>query len=287
MTVTTDSFGLTVQLLPDPYRLLAVAQVVAMRNGTKRFRPAEVEALFRQLRIPPPPKISNRLTTLKQKSSPLVMSQGAGVWSLTPIGDTAVAEAIGDIDLAALSAELADVPGAEFADTTHPLISPAYAPPKWRHGIERLLEQFPFERNVFCMTRFPADDSDPLAPVIKRAREVLRDHGLTLHLASDRQADDELFGNVAAHMWACQYGVGLIEDLAGRGLNYNVVIELGSMIITGRRCTMLKDASGPDLPTDLTSQIYKPTDFGDLDAVGSTLDLWVTADLNLASSAAA
>jgi hypothetical protein len=34
---------------------------------------------------------------------------------------------------------------------------------------------------------------------------------LNLHLASDRQLDDDLLGNVAAYMWACQFGIGILE----------------------------------------------------------------------------
>jgi len=67
-----------------------------------------------------------------------------------------------------------------------------------------------FEGNVFCMTRFPGADPqdvrpDPIRGLIEALRDVVRGHALTLQLASDRQVDDELFGNVGAHMWACRY----------------------------------------------------------------------------------
>jgi hypothetical protein len=126
-----------------------------------------------------------------------------------------------------------------------------FAPIRWQPGIARLLDRYPFDGNVFCMTRYPRIETedatpDPIRGLIQALREVLRGHGLTLHLASDRQVDDELFGNVGAHMWACRHGVGLLEDRAKRGLNYNAAIEVGSMLITGRRCAILKDrTSGP------------------------------------------
>jgi hypothetical protein len=90
------------------------------------------------------------------------------------------------------------------------------APPKWLNSIERLTQRFPFETNVFLMTRFPQDDTDtryldPIRPAIDVIREALRSHGLNLHLASDRQLDDDLLGNVAAYMWACQFGIGILE----------------------------------------------------------------------------
>jgi hypothetical protein len=93
--------------------------------------------------------------------------------------------------------------------------------------------------------------------------------------------DDELFGNVGAYMWACQYGIGLLENRADRGLNYNVVIEVGAMLITGRRCALLKDRTAPALPTDLAGQIYKPVDLDDLEGVHREAHLWASEDLGL------
>jgi hypothetical protein len=157
---------------------------------------------------------------------------------------------------------------------------------RWKEGIERMLERFPFETNVFCMTRFPADDDavpDPVARVIDVARDELQRHGLTLHLASDRQFEDDLLGNVGAYMWACKYGLGLLEARVDARLNYNAVIELGSMIVMGRRCTMLKDLTAPNLPTDLSGQIYKSLDFENLDDAQDAVRHWVVEDLGIGS----
>lgn len=136
------------------------------------------------------------------------------------------------------------------------------------------------------MTRFPESEADtsfldPVAHVIDTLRSVLAEHGLTLHLASDRQLDDELFGNVGAYMWACRYGIGLLENRSGRGLNYNVVIELGGMLMAGRRCALLKDRTAPTLPTDLVGHIHKPVDFDDLHAVATAVHFWASEDLGL------
>jgi hypothetical protein len=109
----------------------------------------------------------------------------------------------------------------------------------------------------------------------------MKDHGLSLHLASDRQADDELLGNVAAHMWACQYGVVIIEDRTGSGLNSNVAIELGGMLMTGRRCMILKDLTVPKMPTDLVGHIYKSVDLDQVEEVVAAAHIWVSEDLGL------
>lgn len=135
------------------------------------------------------------------------------------------------------------------------------------------------------MTRFPSPDGelpDPLPSVIEVLREVMTAHGLTLHVASDRQAEDDLLGNVGAYMWACHYGIGLLEDRHAAGsLNDNVLIELGSMLMAGRRCAILKDRTAPAPPTDLSGQIYKSVDLDDLIAVSASAHRWIAEDLAL------
>lgn len=55
---------------------------------------------------------------------------------------------------------------------------------------------------------------------------------LALHI--DGQVGD-LWDNVTAHMWACRYGVAFFEDRVDRGLNHNLLIEVGAMIMSDRR----------------------------------------------------
>src|SRR5207237_101555 len=112
-------------------------------------------------------------------------------------------------------------------------------------------------------------------------------HGLAFHLASDQQLHDDLWTNVAVHMWASRYGVGFFEDLAvpRRGLNYNLTTEVGAMLMTGRRCCLLKDPSIASLPTDLVGRIRKDVDLRDAHAVGKTLHTWLSQDLGLGACA--
>jgi hypothetical protein len=117
--------------------------------------------------------------------------------------------------------------------------------------------------------------------VIKTTRDALKSHGLHLHLASDRQADDELFGNIAAHMWACKYGIALFETRFGSEFNDNLQIEVGAMLMTGRRVALLKDRDTRDMPTDFVGQIYKSADFDDPDAVQEEVHRWAARDLGL------
>jgi hypothetical protein len=99
--------------------------------------------------------------------------------------------------------------------------------------------------------------------------------------ASDRQIVDDFWANVTAHMWACRYGVAFFENRADRGINYNLTIEVGSMLVLGRRIAILKDTTVGALPTDLTGRIYKSVNLAKPTTVKDALKAWATADLNL------
>lgn len=276
--------GLEVQqLTKSEDRVLVVGHIAGLRNGEGWFEPRQVDELHEALRVPCPKNTRATLTNLAGRG--LVLRRTTGGWSLTPRGRDRAVSLMGDLDPAQVSIALAGTPGANFGSVQHSLIPPELAPIQWVRPIKRLIDKYPFERNVFCMTRFPTkaekDLPDPIRTTISTTRKALVGHGLTMLLASDRAADDDLFGNVAAHMWASQYGVGLFEDRVGRSLNYNVVIEVGAMVMTGRRCAMLKDVTAPSMPTDLVGRIYKEVDFDKAAEVATAIHLWAANDLFL------
>ena len=183
-----------------------------------------------------------------------------------------------------LARESAVRAGALLGGTVHPTLPPWLAPPDLERSITGFLDTHPFSGNVFAMTRFPGDDEgvpDPVSRAIATAREACRAHGLELHLASDHAIVDNLWGNVAAHMWASKYGVAFLEDLVGRGLNYNLTIEVGGMLLAGRRTALLRDVSVAGMPTDLVGQIYKRVDMNDPHSIDSAVHAWISADLGL------
>lgn len=266
-------------------RVLVIGDLAGARRGYGWFAPTDVAALFEALRIDRPANISEELSRLRKNRLVTARTTRPG-WSLTPVGRERINELVGSVDVAAVMAELAGAPGAELGHVLHTLIPPTLAPVKWQPPIQRMLREYDFDTNVFCMTRFPEDASDteyldPVAEIIPVAREALARHGLTLHLASDRQLDDDLYANIAAHMWACRYGVALFEDRIGRGLNENMIIEVGSMVMTGRRCALVKDETIRRMPTDFVGQIYKPVDFADIAGVSGELHKWAARDLSL------
>lgn len=82
-------------------------------------------------------------------------------------------------------------------------------------------------------------------------------------------------------MWASNYGIAFFEDRRGRGMNYNLVIEVGAMLMAGRRCLLLKDSSIDKMPTDLVGHIYKAVDLDDPATVTGAVHEWASKDLAL------
>lgn len=194
-----------------------------------------------------------------------------------------MSELIGD-EAAALLAE--SLPGgADLGHSRHPLIPSSLAPPQLLRPVAEFTKSSPSAGNVFGMTRFPHDDDvdgpDPVAACLAVTGDALDRHGLRFLLASQRALVDDLWGNVAAHMWSSNYGIAFFEDRRGRGMNYNLVIEVGAMLMAGRRCLLLKDSSISKMPTDLVGFIYKPVDLDTPATITQAVHEWAREDLIL------
>ena len=260
-----------------------MGRLAQLRAESGRFSPGDVQHLFDDFSLPSPPSVSNSLAALQRRGLATRVTGRGRTWSITPVGNAMVSELFSDLDLAAIEFESITHGNATFGHTAHPVLPPLLAPPRLLDPLRLFLAQHPFDRNVFGMTRFPDEtdqtDPDPVGPALAAAREACRQHGLKFHLASDRAIDDDLWANVAAHMWASKYGIGFFEDRRGRGINYNLTIEVGAMLMTGRRCALLKDTSIDRLPTDLVGRIYKTVDLMEPEAVSRAVHAWLRDDL--------
>jgi hypothetical protein len=278
--------GLRVQELSVESQVLVLLDAACRRTENGRAAPADIAVLFDDLGLQRPSRIDNTLRALEKKTLVSRTAAKGRIWRLTPRGLKATAEVFGrdDVDVVATS----DSPvreGAELAKTTHSVVPHTFAPGEIIQPLEAFLGNHPFDRNVFGMTRFPSDEDgdDALAGAILVARDVLAGHRLELHLASDRAMSDDLWVNVAAHMWASRYGVAFFEDKSGTGINYNLTLEVGAMLMTGRRIALLKDKTVPKLPTDVVGKIYKSVNIDRPRTVATALHKWVRDDLNLGS----
>ncbi len=280
-----DSIGSRIQNLALSEQVLVLGRLAQHRAEAGVFAPAQVDDLFDEIGLPRPGKTSNVLGTLERAGLATRMRNTRGAWKLTPNGQVKLQSLVSDMDLAALMAETASPVATVLAATAHPVIPPSLAPPALVGPLHEFLSEFPFERNVFGMTRFPgaaADgELDPIAPALERAAEVCKKHGLVFHLASDRSIVDDLWANVAAHMWGCRYGIAFFETRTERGLNYNLNIEVGSCLVLGRRMALLKDHSLKAMPTDLVGHIYLGVDLDDPDSVTEVLGDWIESSLRV------
>jgi hypothetical protein len=287
-----DTVGVRVQNLPTRSQVLTLARIAQGRSDTGRFPIPSLTRLFEDTGLPQPGNVHQTIRDLiKAKSLVRQGSGAAATYRLTPLGAQRSIALADDMDLAALLAEGGGSGLPLLGATGHPVIPPSLAPPDLVGPLHGFFKKHPFETNVFGMTRFPDADEekgpDPVAPAVEAARAVCGEHGLTFHLASDRQIVDDLWPNVAAHMWACKYAIAFFEDRRGRGINYNLSIEVGSTIVLGRRVAILKDRTIDQgqkverLPTDLTGRIYKSVDLDDPATVREALSTWIKDDLAL------
>jgi hypothetical protein len=279
-----DPVALRLQELDLRRQVLVLARLAEERSESGRVAPGEIDALFDDIGLPRPKRVSDVLASLEREGLVSRMKGRGAVWRLTPKGGAKNESLFTEIDLAALLSDAVAAGAPYLGSALHPVIPPSLAPPELIHGLHRFLAEHPFDRNVFGMTRFPEEadiERDPVTPTLDVARRVCASHRLEFHLASDRSISDDLWTNVAGHMWASRYGVAFFEDRLGRGVNYNLTIEVGAMIMTGRRCALLKDSSIERLPTDLVGRIYKEINLEDLKRVEGAVHAWIRDDLGL------
>ncbi|HEX8179682.1 MAG TPA: hypothetical protein VF525_09100 [Pyrinomonadaceae bacterium] len=284
--MSENTVGVRVQRMTAQDKVLILSQLaVARSNKPGNFAARDITNLFVDLSLPAPGNLYDVLKILKRKEY-ITTGNSKGNWKLTPLGRQRCRSLLSEMDLVALAAEAASSPGPVLGSAIHSVIPPTLAPPSLLSGLRRFLDLHPFETNVFGMTRFPDEGDevrgpDPVGPALEIAREVCQLHGLEFHLASDRAIDDDLWTNVAAHMWASHYGIAFFEDRRKRGMNYNLAIEVGGMLTSGRRCALLKDKSIDRMPTDLVGRIYKSVDLDDEDSIRSALHAWIREDIAL------
>ena len=283
MSSKNFAIGVRLQAMKPYEQALVLARFAQARATDGQFAPKQLGMLFFEFALPNPGLISNLIAKLK--SEHLLTKSADGLWQMTPLGRQTSIELLSEMDLASVKAESVSS-NSVLGQVAHTVVPPTLAPPDLILALQSFLKEHPFETNVFGMTRFPEADgknrkTDPVNPALEIAREVCALHGLQFHLASDRVMIDGLWQNVAAHMWASRYGIAFFEDSRDKGLNYNLNIEVGSMLITGRRCALLKDKSVPKMPTDLVGHIYKDVDLSKPKTVSNALHLWLRDDLNL------
>ncbi|GGA54449.1 hypothetical protein GCM10011490_00250 [Pseudoclavibacter endophyticus] len=278
-----DPVALRLQRLGLQEQVLVLGHLAASRAEDRTFSPAAVTRLFHDFALPEPGKIGNLFGALATKKY-FAKQPGRASYKVTPTGQARVGEQMTGLDLVALVAESAHQNAPVLGRLEHALVPVHMAPPGLVQPLRGFLADHPFETNVFGMTRFPdakAGTADPVGRALAVTKEVCAEAGLEFHLASDRALVDDLWDNVIAHVWASRYGVGYFEDRVDRGLNHNLLIEVGAMIMSGRRVALLKDGSIERMPTDFVGKIYKSVDLSSEDSVADAVRAWIRDDLSV------
>lgn len=285
MSGAHDPVALRLQQLDLQLQTLVLGQLVASRSEGGVFSPAAVLQAFHDFGLPAPGKIGNIFTAVTSRKW-FARQPQRGTYKVTPNGHAKVRAQMTGLDMVALVAESAHDNAPVLGRTEHALVPVHMAPPALMQPLHAFLADHPFDTNVFGMTRFPdakAGTADPISRALAVVKETCFEAGLEFHLASDRAIVDDLWANVTAHMWACRYGVALFEDRVERGLNHNLLIEVGAMLMTGRRCALLKDGSIERMPTDFVGMIYKSVDLSAEETVAATVQAWLQDDLRIGS----
>jgi hypothetical protein len=273
-----EGIRLRLQGLPGPLQVLAVGALAALQSESGTFKTRQVTELMSTLRLPPLANVSATLSRLRGEK--LLMRPNKDMWALTPLGEARLNDGAAKVSTYALAVHLGQVSGSEFGEQHHTLIPPFLGPMGAAPGLSRILDGSPFEQNVMLITRFPKGPEDHYVQLIPKLREAVAKHRLALRVASDGVAEDLLWANVVTYMWACKYAIVLMDTAQGM-LNYNVLIEIGGMLMTGRRCAILRDTSVPQMPADLVGHIDKPTDLADHNASVNEIHRWIRDDLAL------
>lgn len=283
MTNQNNYIALRLQQQSIEIQTLLLSQLAAARNSNAAFTQANVKKQFYKLSLPAPQRIDSIFGKLRNRNL-LARQEQRGEYKVTPLGTATIQRLFSETELAHIDNGPNKINDPLFGGTAQTLIPPTLAPPALIKRVETFLVDHPFENNVMALTRFPdtkISGKDPISEALFTVKEICSEFGLELHLASDEALVDDLWGNVAAHMWSCRYGIAIFEDSINKGLNHNLLIEVGAMIMTGRRCALLKDATITNMPTDFVGMLYKPIELSNQGTVRLAVKNWIQEDLFL------
>ena len=143
------------------------------------------------------------------------------------------------------------IPGEGRFELIKPLIG-------YRVDIERQLERFPYEKNVFLMMKFRKSNQELGEFIIENlernglcgVRADLNDWNLTKNVY-----------NPIAVLYCCKFGIALFDEPEDhQAYSPNVAYELGMMHYQNKDCLILRHATLPQVPFDLIKDLYQTYD---------------------------
>jgi hypothetical protein len=142
-----------------------------------------------------------------------------------------------------------------------------------------LADNSDIDRNVFLMMRFRSGPQ--YEEIVRALRASLREYGLNVIRADDKDYTGDLWENVCLHMLGSRYGIAVFEEIDHREFNPNIALELGFMMAQNKRCLILKDKRMQRMPTDIVGKLYREFDTYNIDkSISNSVEFWVR-DLGL------
>lgn len=133
-----------------------------------------------------------------------------------------------------------------------PLIKPLTG---FKDDMQRRLQTFPYESNVFLMMKFREENRLLGDYIIK----TLGEYELSGIRADDPNWNitDNVYNPIAV-LYCCRYGIALFDEAEeGQAYSPNVAYELAMMHHQNKKCLILKHSSLPSVPFDLVKDLYK------------------------------
>ncbi len=124
--------------------------------------------------------------------------------------------------------------------------------------IEKFLKKYPFDTNVFIMTRYEKASSK-LYLAIKKTINEYHENDKTFNaiIANEHSLTDDMY-NWQACLISSKYGIAIFDSLPRKPIfNPNVTYELGMMHFLQRKCLLLKNKNIQKMPSDFFHKIYE------------------------------
>ena len=138
-------------------------------------------------------------------------------------------------------------------EDSFPLIKPLAG---FKEQIQRKLQQFPYNKNVFLMLKFRDANKDLSDFII----ENLKSHGFNGVRADQVQWNitSNVYNPIAV-LYCCKYGIALFDEPEEhQAYNPNVAYELGMMHYQDKECLILRHSTLPSVPFDIIKDLHSP-----------------------------
>jgi len=112
--------------------------------------------------------------------------------------------------------------------------------------------------------------------ISKTIKNCLAIHKITALRADDIEYHIDIYPNILTYIYACSFGIAVIDRIENDDFNPNVALEIGFMLALRKKVCILKDKNLKTLQTDLLGKLYKTFDQNEVqNTVTSAITKWM------------